>query len=94
MASSNNKKTITVGPVSFIPTCPSIQLEDIVPENAEDDIAAGALAEASEAVSSFRANQLADAKAAADYENLSDEDKLAFDEAQAANATVRDEYVD
>jgi hypothetical protein len=56
MASTLNKTTLTVGPVSFIPTCPSIQLEDIVPENAEDDIAAGALAEASEAVTSFRAN--------------------------------------
>jgi hypothetical protein len=36
---------------------------------------------------------LADAKEAAGYDTMSDEDKLAFDEAQAANATKRDEYV-
>jgi len=83
----------TIGPVSFIPNCTDIDLSDIIPENAADDIAAGVLAEASEKVNSFRADQLADAKTAAGYDDMTDEEKATFDEEQAANDTARDEFV-
>lgn len=83
----------TKGPVSFIPNCTDIDLSDIIPENAADDIAAGVLAEASEKVNSFRADQLADAKTAAGYDDMTEEEKTAFDEEQAAADTARDEFV-
>jgi len=61
MLKSIDKTPQTVGPVTFTPLC---AVEDaggeVVPENAQDDIAAGALADASEALTSFWANQVKD----------------------------------
>lgn len=52
MLRTEHDKPITVGPASFTPSCPSIKggNKDVVPENAQDDIAKGALSEANDAL--------------------------------------------
>lgn len=59
------------GPVSFTPTCSVIDEEDVVPENAQEDIAKGALAQAAEALDSYADNLLSDAKLKAGYADMS-----------------------
>ena len=80
------------GPVSFTPTCPNNSADDAVPENAQDDIAQGALSEAEEALTSFAANRKADAKSAEGYDDLSAEDQAAWDEKWAAAEAKKDEW--
>lgn len=63
--------------------CPSMQAApDSEPTNAGDDIAAGALAEAAEALDDYYYNVLEDAKDLHDYENMSDEERADFDTKQ------------
>lgn len=52
---------------------------NVVPENAQDDIAKGALAEAAEALDSFYASQLKDAKDKAKYTDMTDDEKKKWD---------------
>lgn len=81
MLKENHAKTLFSGPISFTPTCPSIEApEDIVPENAADDIAKGALAEASEELAKWYDNILVDKRIEGGYDGLTDEEKQAFDE--------------
>lgn len=68
MLRSGDKVMITVGPASFSPTCPNNSAEDAIPENAQDDISAGALAEANEELDAWRLNLKSDAKTAAGYD--------------------------
>jgi len=67
---------------------------DVVPENAQDDIADGALAEAAEELANFYTNQLADAKENAGYDDMTDEEKAEFDQAAEADADKRKELFD
>lgn len=91
MAKSIDKVLQKVGPVSFTPTC---AVEDggidVVPENAQDDIASGALADASEALNSFWTNQVNDKKTAASYETMDAEAKAAFDAEITAEEATND----
>lgn len=65
---------MVVGPVTIRPSCPTLGAADSgdstdpVPENAKDDIAAGAKAKANEELDNWAANQLADAKKEAGYD--------------------------
>jgi len=65
-----DKKVKSAGPINFTPNCISVKAEDAVPENAQDDIAAGALTEAQEELTKFTNSQLADAKAAAGFSEM------------------------
>lgn len=91
MAKAIDKVLQKVGPVSFTPTC---AVEDggadVVPENAQDDIASGALADASEALNSFWTNQVNDKKAAAKYDTMDADAKAAFDKEIAAEEAIND----
>lgn len=83
MAKSLHEQSFTVGPLTFTPSCPSMQTApDSEPTNAGDDIAAGALAEAAEALDDYYYNVLEDAKDLQDYENMSDEERADFDTKQ------------
>jgi len=79
------------------PSCPSINTDgtvnEVVPENAQDDISAGALAEAKEDLDNFFNSQLADAKAAAKYdtEECDDDCKAEFDKGAQAAKDKREE---
>lgn len=89
-----NKKPTTVGPVTFSPLCFNLENEageEVAPENAGDDIAKGALAEAAEAIGKFYESQLTDAKTNAGYDDMTAEEKEAFDNAQTAVANKRKE---
>lgn len=66
--------------------------DDVVPENAQDDIADGALAEAAEELNSFYTNQLSDAKDNAGYADMTEEEKAEFDQAAEAAKAERDEF--
>jgi len=81
MAKTISKTTVTVGPTSIVPMCMNATADDAVPENAQDDIAAGAKSSAEEALTSYKANLLKDAKAAVNYDDMTDEEKTKFDEA-------------
>lgn len=70
IARSDNRKVLTVGPVSFIPSCPDVLAVDVVPQNAEDDISKDALAEATNKLENFYFSQKSDAKLNADYDSL------------------------
>ena len=91
MKKVDHMKSITLGPVTLTPSCPSLlggsDGSEIVPENAQDDISKGALSEAKEELDKFFEAQLSDAKAASKYDTdeCDDQCKLDFDEgAQAA----------
>lgn len=75
IAKSKDKVLVNIGPMSFVPFCQS-QIP-IAPEPIDpgEDL----LAEASEKMASWEENHLIDAKRAADYDNMSEEDKLKFD---------------
>lgn len=73
-----------VGPVTFTPTCAVEVLADMVPDNAEDDIAAGALAEASEALDNFYKRQVDDFKASTKYDEADAETKAKLGETISA----------
>jgi len=95
MARENNKKVLTFGPITFTPTCPSMESEEpIEPENAQDDIAKGALSEASEELTKWYNNVLADRKIEAGYDGLTDEEKKTFDEIHLAAEDERNELWD
>ena len=64
----------TAGPATFTPTCTPESEEDAVPENAQDDIAAGALAEASEELTKFFNAQKEDAQAKAGYDDMTEDE--------------------
>lgn len=68
MVKTLDKVSTTVGPVTFTPSCTNITADDVTPENAQDDIAAGALAEANEEIEKWANNLKADAKTAAGYD--------------------------
>lgn len=89
-----DKVSQTVGPVTFSPTCLKPD-ENVVPENAQDDISAGALAEANEELDSWRNNLLADAKEAAGYDtDACDADcKAKFDKDADAAAAKAAEFI-
>jgi len=89
-----DKVSQTVGPVTFSPTCP-VADGDVVPENAQDDISAGALAEANEELDSWRANLLSDAKEAAGYDTDACDAacKAKFDEDADAAAAKAAEFI-
>lgn len=64
---TEHNKEITVGPTKITPTCPTLPIEggddttggdstDPVPENAKDDIAAGALSKANEELDTWASN--------------------------------------
>lgn len=82
------------GPISFTPSCKAADDANAVPENARDDISAGALAQAAEALSGFYESQLKDAKTAAGYDELSEEAKKAWDEKRTASDAERKEFFD
>ena len=84
----------TAGPISFTPSCKASDDDNVAPENARDDISAGALAQAAEALSGFYESQLKDAKTAAGYDELSDEAKKAWDEKRTASDNERKEFFD
>lgn len=87
---------LKVGPASFIPQCKEANITNVVPENAADDIAAGALARASEALTTFYGNQLADAKAKINYTDDAKCDatcKKDFDAKQKVAADARDAFI-
>lgn len=72
--------SVTVGPVTFTPTCPTLGgpatpetggEEEPEPESAIDDIAEQALAEASEALTNFKESLFTQAKEAAGYDAMS-----------------------
>jgi len=67
----------TIGKVKFTVTCAvdSNIFDDIVPENAQDDLAQSALADAAEAITTFFDNVKADAKAAFGYDATGDDAK-------------------
>lgn len=93
MKKTMDKVLQTVGPVSFTPTCAADDSTDfVVPENAQDDIAAGALSDASEALTAFWTNQVNDEKKAAKYDEMNAEAKAEFDKEiaaeEAANAKI------
>jgi len=99
MKTSAHNIEITAGPVSFTPTCPNLSsdnadTEEVVPENAQDDIAKGALSDASEALTSFWESQVADKKTAAKYDDMDDEAKAAFDAEITAEKAANDKTAD
>jgi len=72
--------SVTVGPITFTPSCPTLATpstgtetggEEEPPESAIDDIAEQALAEASEALTTFKESLFTQAKEAAGYDALS-----------------------
>lgn len=63
-------KVQTLGPAFFTPDCMTPLDEDVVPENAQDDISKGALSEASEELTKFFNAQKDDAKTKAGYDDL------------------------
>lgn len=82
----------SAGPVSFTPSCPSLTAEDAVPENAQDDIAQGALSEAEEALTSFANSRKSDAKDKDGYADLTEEEQATWDEEWAAAEAKTDEW--
>lgn len=85
-----DKQSHTVGPVTFTPTCIVSDDDDVVPESAQADIAAGALAEASEKLGTFYDTLLDDKKTADGYASMTEAEKTAFDEAEAAAKAARE----
>lgn len=59
-----------------------LEIIDLEPTNAGQDIAAGALSEAAEALDDWYYNALEDAKESQDYENMNEEAKADFDTKQ------------
>jgi hypothetical protein len=74
MPKDKAKKVQILGPAFFTPTCMTPEDEDVVPENAQDDISKGALSEASEELTKFFNAQKDDAKTKAGYAELSAEE--------------------
>lgn len=67
-------KVQNLGPAFFTPDCMTPEDENVVPENAQDDISKGALSEASEELTKFFNAQKTDAKTKAGYDDLTAEE--------------------
>jgi hypothetical protein len=72
-----------IGPTSFTPTCKADIDTSVTPESAQADLAAGALAEASEALGTFYTGLLNERKDDAKYAEMTDDEKAKFDEGEA-----------
>lgn len=86
---------MTKGPITFKPACASLgevkDDEEVVPENAKDDIAKGALSKANEELDAWAANLLSDAKKAAGYDEDTC-DQACKDKFDAEQKALTDEY--
>lgn len=90
-----DKVAQTAGPVTFTPSCANDATNpDVAPENAQDDIAKGKLTEASDETNKFFDNEKADKKAAAKYDEMSEEEKAEFDKKLDATDAKRTEFKD
>jgi len=78
----------TVGPVKFTPSC----IIEAEPEDAEAVEAKKALADASEELKGFAEGVVADYKKSEGYDEMSEEDKKAFDAALEAQQKIEDEW--